>query len=277
MSYKDLLVHMTDDDACASRLAVAVALAVRHGAHLTGVYVEPPLPVSAYPEIPVPATVLEDALAAINARAQAQAMLFNTAIEQARVPGEWRQSRTDSVTTLNVNARYADLLIAGQRQARAGGWFDAATTEHVALASGRPLLVVPQTMRGTQLGTRIVIGWNGAREAVRAVHDALPLLVGAEFVQVMVINPQIGFGAHGAVPGADICAHLARHGVTVEAHIGIADPHLVGATLLQQATALGADLLVIGAYGHSRLRELVLGGATKHVLEHMTLPVLLAH
>ena len=277
MAIKDLVVHITDGPDCAARLTLAVTLARIHGAHLAGVYVEPPLPMSAYPEIPVPAAIIDAEIAAIAACAAEQAARFNAATAQATIGSEWRQTRADNVTALNVSARYADLVILGQAPSRSMSWFDPAIAEHVALACGRPLLVVPHDYVPAPLGQRILIAWNGGREAVRAVHDALPLLAQAEFVQVMVTNPVIGYGDHGAEPGADICRHLAHHGVRAEAHVGHAEHAAVGALLLAQAAAIGADLIVMGAYGHSRMRELVLGGVTRHLLRHMTIPLFVAH
>lgn len=277
MALRDILVHITEGADCAPRVALAVALARGHDAHLAGVFVEPPLPLTAYPEIPVPASVIDAEVAAIAARAATQAERFRAAAEQSGVKAEWRQTRADSVTALNVGARYVDLLICGQTRAEETSWLDPATTEHVIMESGRPVLVVPHGQRDVAFGRRVLIAWNGSRESVRAVHDALPLLTGAESVQVMVVNPHVGYGEHGAVPGADICLHLARHGINAEAHIAHADSAAVGSAVLAQATAIGADLLVMGAYGHSRLREMVLGGVTRHVLQHTTIPALLSH
>ena len=109
------------------------------------------------------------------------------------------------------------------------------------------------------------------------MHDALPLLKHAEVVQVAVINPQLGYGQHGAIPGTDICLHLARHGIKAEAYVGHAEGQATGPALHAQATAIGADLVVMGAYGHSRFRELVLGGVTRYLLAHVNVPMLMAH
>jgi nucleotide-binding universal stress UspA family protein len=139
------------------------------------------------------------------------------------------------------------------------------------------VLVVPHTGSFTSVGRRVLVGWNASREATRAVHDALPLLAGAESVTVSAVNPRRGLGAHGEEPGSDIARHLARHGVrvtvehTAAPEIGAAD------ILLNRASELSADLLVVGAYGQSRLREFLLGGVTRSLLREMTVPVLLSH
>ncbi len=277
MSYKDIVVQIADGPDCEIRLQLAIDLALQHGGHLAGLYVEPPLPMSAFPEIPVPLEVIDAQEAAAKQCAEALELKFNRATSQAGVSSEWRISHADAVSALNVSARYADLIVLGHSEDDAFGWFDVAATKHVALESGRPTLVVPCRVQVASIGHRILVGWNGSREAVRAIHDALPLLKCAQFVQVVVINPQVGYGEHGAIPGADICLHLARHGVQAEAYVGHADNHAVGAALHAQATAIGADLVVAGAYGHSRFRELVLGGVTRHLLQHLTVPMLMAH
>jgi nucleotide-binding universal stress UspA family protein len=149
--------------------------------------------------------------------------------------------------------------------------------ERVALAAGRPVLAIPYAGRFEAVGRRVLIGWDASREATRAVADAMPLLAAAETVSVLSIDPREGPSAHGPVPGADISPHLARHGVnaTVERTVSAGVP--AGDLLLSRAADLGADLLVVGAYGHSRARELLLGGVTRTLLQSMTLPVLMSH
>ena len=114
-------------------------------------------------------------------------------------------------------------------------------------------------------------------EATRAVHDALPILVGARLVHVIAVNPSGGMAGHGDVPGADICLHLSRHGVNAVCEHIRSEDLKIGEMLLSRAADEDVDLLVMGAYGRSRLRELVMGGATRHLLGHMTVPVLMSH
>ena len=277
MYYKDIVVQIADGADGPLRLKIALDLALVHDAHVTGIYVEPPLPMSAFPEVPVPAAIIDAQEAAATQVRETLEQQFNRATALAGVSGEWRVSHADTITALNVNARYADLLILGHSENTDLGWFDGVASKHVALESGRPALVVPCHAEGATVGQRILVAWNGSREAVRAVHDALPLLKQAAHVQVVVINPQQGYGQHGAIPGADICLHLARHGVHAEAYVGHADGQAIGPALRDQATAIGADLVVMGAYGHSRFRELVLGGVTRYLLEHLNVPMLMAH
>lgn len=176
---------------------------------------------------------------------------------------EWR--RIDGRKDLPLHARYADLTVLGQD----GG---EAVTDMV-MTVGRPILVVPHHGHFASVGQRPLVAWNASREATRAVFDALPILRRAGLVTLMTLDAE----DDDRVPGADISLALARHGVRVEvvhSTVGGIDP---GNALLSRAADCGADLLVMGAYGHSPLREKVLGGATRHILDHMTVPVLLSH
>ena len=142
--------------------------------------------------------------------------------------------------------------------------------------SGRPLLAIPHGCPPTAFD-RVVIAWRPGASAARAVHEALPLLARAEAIHVVCVDPHRGEGAHGEDPGVDIARHLARHGLQVTVHVEGADGDEPGAVVLRRCRELGARLLVMGGYGHSRFREWVVGGTTRHVLGHATLPVFLAH
>jgi nucleotide-binding universal stress UspA family protein len=150
--------------------------------------------------------------------------------------------------------------------------------ETIVMGAGGPVLVVPPKGHFETVGERVLIGWNGSREAVRAVHDAIPLIARAAHVTIAAASTTFSSGA-SQDSCADIAAMLARHGAT---SIDIARfdqraPETTGDALLNFAADGGFDLLVMGAYGHARLQELVLGGATRSVLQTMTLPVLMSH
>jgi nucleotide-binding universal stress UspA family protein len=121
------------------------------------------------------------------------------------------------------------------------------------------------------------VAWNAGREAVRAVNDAMPILQAAESVSVLAVDPPSGKCGEGAIPSADICHHLARHGVHAEAASSVAEDIDIGSFLLSHAADRGVDMIVMGAYGHSRLGEMMLGGVTKSMLQHMTVPVFVSH
>ena len=136
------------------------------------------------------------------------------------------------------------------------------------------MLIVPNNGAHPSVGTRIVVAWNARREAVRAVFDAMPLLRHADSVSMVQIDPAHG---NGAEPLDAVSDALSRHGVRCDRQVIPSTHGDAGAALLGHCKATGADLLVMGCYGHSRLREFVFGGATRHVLANMLLPVLMSH
>lgn len=276
MALKDLLVHIDNSQGCRSRLQVALDLAEAHGAHLTGLYVLPRLEIPTYLEADIGVDLLAIQQEAVQARAAEAENLFKTAADRTTVLSEWRRVDGGLARTLNLHARYTDLVVMGQ--------FDpgdpkslSAGVDRVVLESGRPVLIIPYGGMRVGIGAQIMVAWNGSREAVRAIADALPLLARAKKVEVVAVNPPTGTAGEGDIPSADICVHLARHGVNAEAHHIEASDREVGEVLLSRVADQGIDLIVMGAYGHSRLREVVLGGATRHLLHHMTVPVLMSH
>lgn len=272
MAFKDLLVHIDNSKACGKRIEAALRLAREHEAHLAALYVIPLLNIPSYAEAQVPAEVIETQRRAARADAAAAEKAFNQAARKAGATAEWRCVEEDFVQALTVHARHADLTVIGQTDLSDERAIPG-LAEAVALNAGRPVLVIPYIGAAATLGERMLIAWNASREAVRAVNDALPLLQRAKKVTVLSVNPPGGV----AIPGADIALHLARHGVKAEADHVEAHDIAVGDMLLSRAADKAVDLIVMGAYGHSRLRELVLGGATRHLLRHMTVPVLMSH
>jgi len=280
MSYKDLLVVLGSDTASRGRMALATALAERFAAHLVGLY---PLPIPDVPRTlgyynpslfdPIFRDLREKAQEVCDKERQA----FEHAASLRGLSAEWRVTEGLEADPA-VHARYVDLTILGQVDPDGGDTeLIRPRPELLALASGRPILAVPYAGQFETVGRRVLIGWNATREATRAVNDAMPLLAAADVVTVLTIDAREGPDAHGELPGADISLHLARHGVkaTIERTVSAGVP--AGEVLLSRAADLGADLLVIGAYGHSRMRELLLGGATRSILQSMTVPVLMSH
>jgi len=278
MTLKNLLVHLDDSRACAGRLAVAIDLARAHGAHLTGLYVaaHPILPGGVRGELPAHFLVaLEEQT---EKRSQAVMAHFNETVAKSGLTADGRIVRGPAAEIANIvslHARYTDLVILGQSEPDTISDTDEHFVEDVILSSGRPALVIPYIGAGKTLGRRVLIAWDAGREAARALNDALPFLNRADKVAVLVINPNQG--DHGPEPGADIALHLARHDVRAEAHHLAADDLSIGNALLSRLVDLDIDLLVMGAYGHSRLREWILGGVTKEIFRQMTVPVLMSH
>jgi nucleotide-binding universal stress UspA family protein len=256
-------------------------LAERFAAHLVGLY---PLPV---PEVPHHLSYYDPAVLNpffLDLRQQAQAAsdaereAFEHAASLRGLSAEWRVVAEGAEADAALHARYVDLTILGQLDPdRSDVELIRPRPEQVTLASGRPILVVPYAGQFKTVGHRVLIGWNASREATRAVNDAMPLLMAADIVTVLTIDAREGPDAHGELPGADISLHLARHGVKAEIERTVSAGIAPGEVLLSRAADLGADLMGIGAYGHSRVRELLLGGATRSILQSMTLPVLMSH
>lgn len=145
--------------------------------------------------------------------------------------------------------------------------------ERVVLSSGRPVLIVPYAGRFDTLAGHVVVAWNESREAARAVNDAMPLLERARKVTVFQVDPE---DEHGGA-AAELARRLAHHGVRAEAHHTVSGGLAAGEVLLSTIADLAAECLVMGAYGHSRVRELTLGGVTRTVLAHMTVPVIMSY
>jgi nucleotide-binding universal stress UspA family protein len=266
VAYKDLLVVLDSEPRARRRLLLAADLAERFGAHLVGLYVTVGLENRRRYHRSCPNLVRE-------ARAQ-----FEDVVNGRPFSAEWRSESGFASDVTAVHARYADLTILGQFDPdNEGAPILCPRPEDIALSAGRPILVIPYIGEWPQIGRDVLLGWDASREATRAATDAMPFLAGAASVTVITVDPEASSEVHGAVPGADIGLHLARHGVNARVERAVSSGIGVGNTLLSRASDLGSSLLVMGAYAHSRVRELVLGGTTRTVLESMTLPVLLAH
>lgn len=276
MSYKTILVHIDAGKRCLARVDVAISLAQQQDAHLVALNAIAPFKLPGYVMAELGPEIIEAQRGvAANELARTEAE-FN---QQASAAGlrnvEWRSAIDDPVDAMTLHARYADLVVVGQTDPSENLRVAADFPERLVLAAGRPVLILPYVGRFATIGKRILIAWKPSREATRAVTDAIPFLQRADNVHVMAMNPKAG--EHGTVPGADIGLYLARHGVRVEVKMDYGAEVDVGNELLSRAADLGADLIVMGGYGHSRLNELVLGGATRTILESMTVPVLMSH
>lgn len=279
MALKDLLVVVDDQPAAPARIAAAAELAVRTDAHLTGLYVVAPLFMPAYVEAELPQAVRQAQREMEAEQTLRMRALFEDEIRQRGLTdrSEWRAVRGHPSDTVAVHGRYADLVIVGQVSPDRDRDVPVVLPQELLFTCGRPLLVVPYAGQFPTIGTRIALGWNASREAARAVADAMPLLARAERVIVLAVNPPPGLQGLGDEPGADIARHLSRHGCRVEAARMTTEQIEPADLMLNTVADESCDLVVMGAYGRSRLRELVLGGMTRHMLLHMTVPVLMSH
>lgn len=278
MTYKTILVHLSDEKTFEPMLEVACNLARRFEAHLIGLFVVPTFVPPSAVEVPYSSELLE-----VNRKAQRQIAAriktaFEATVANQSFVGEWRCADGAGRSVGEVvfeQARCVDLTILRQGGAE-DSYSQNDVIERTAFESGHPVLIVPTAGRFPTIGSKVLLAWNGRREATRAVWDALPLLQSAEQVHVLTVNPQ-KVAASADLPGSELAATLSRHGVNCETAHTITSELGVGDIMLNYTAENAIDLIVMGCYGHSRLRELVFGGATKNILEHMTAPVLMSH
>ncbi|WP_438390221.1 universal stress protein [Caballeronia sp. DA-9] len=282
MSYTSILVQLDTSSRSPARLSFALRLARQYGAHLTGA-------LSCFTPDPRTFYVMagyseyyEDHRTLRQERHNALEQAFHAELGNAGVTGSWVESTGDPTSDVVRLARCVDLVIAGQEDPNDPESFIADHfPETLVMEAGRPVLFYPYAGEFDTFGANALVAWNGSREAVRAVHDALPLLKRATRTTVVTVDEPRDTTRGNRIPGADIALVLARHNVKADVvqldRIDRAENTPAGRLLLSQASQLGADLIVMGAYGHSRWQELVMGGATRSMFQSMTVPVLMSH
>ena len=276
MGLKTILVHVDTGPSAPARLKLSAELAARFGAHVTGLYVRRPFQAPAFtdagPAMDSLYRTYENATKADEALATAT---FKELVGGTSLSSEWRVADGLVEEVVAARARYVDLVIVGQAEPDA----PATTTppdlaETVAMAGERPVLIVPHIGVAKPPGKTVVLCWNGTREAARAATGALPILKTADKVIVLLIDPK---NDGNEQPGAAVTRWLVRHGVKAIVQRDTAAESSVGGVILSRAADQDADLIVMGLYGHSRMREWVLGGASRTLLASMTAPLLVAH
>jgi nucleotide-binding universal stress UspA family protein len=261
MTIKHILVPVSGTEADDARLDEAIALAKSNGAHVTALHVKSkPAIFPVGPAGDIPLALIEEQEREIEQRARTAEAKVLTKAEEARFDIEWVCADGDVASVIGTHARYADLVIASPD-----------LTRDLVFESGAPVLAFPKGARAN-VPKHALIAWNGSRESARAVHDVMPLIENIDQVDVVVIDPQ-----EGQAIGADLARSLGRHGIAAEVRERKSEKRDIGELLLEEAKISGADLLIMGAYGHSRLREWVFGGATETALEEAAIPVLLSH
>jgi nucleotide-binding universal stress UspA family protein len=275
MPYKTILVHVDGRARSAQTLQVACDLATQCDAHLAAIYaLEQHLYV---PAMDAGAAAVMKAQLELDARLEAKARdMVGVAEQKSGRSIEWRAVSGDAVNMVMLHARHADLLVMTQEDPAQKLALDPIVAASVVVGVGRPVLMVPYAGTFKSCGQSPLIAWSGTRESARAVADALPLLRLARTVNVVSFNPKSD-STWGEIPGADIATWLARHGVRVTVRQQKSEEVDVGNQILSLASDLGSDLIVMGAYGHSRTFEFVLGGVTKTLFTSMTVPVLMSH
>lgn len=275
---KSILVHVDASSHCPVRLAQAQQLAQAHDCTVTALFAASPTDLQ-YPFGMAPGLEVTATANAIEASRREQARAhFDAAVASGASRLQWAELRRDqSLTAFNRSALYADLVLLGQHDPNRGAGQDvpADFVEWTLHDSGKPVLVLPYTMRRPLPMRTALVAWKESREAARALSAALPLLRQADQVHVVMWNDSQT--PHSPADAAPLLACLQRHGVVAEVHAQGPATSQLGDHLLSLAADLGADLLVMGCYGHARIREWVTGGVTRTVLASMTLPVLMSH
>lgn len=277
MSPKDLVAFLEQEQGRENCLAFAAALAGLWHAHLIATFVVAQLELNRHAGFAVGpglARMLRSHWDQVR-RATAETSAMHAALlERHAITGEWRVSDNEAPEELMLHARHASLAIVGRSPAEDNTITTLGLSERVIVGSGRPTILLPTEWPANRIARRIVIGWNAGREATRAIADAMPFLVSAEKVHLVVVPEAKALGFYGADPGADMARHLARHGVAVNLHQCSGTD--AGTVLLDRCGALDADMLVIGAVGRSRIGEFIFGGATRTILGNAGIPVLLS-
>jgi nucleotide-binding universal stress UspA family protein len=277
MTIKDIVVNLSVAEGGSFAGDYAVSVAAAFGAHVTGIAFayDPIVPVAATGYIPP--EVIETQQHDSDEAAKSAMARFSAAADRAGIAAEpttLAASFAGAGEHFGQIARRFDLAIVGQPEPDKGA-VEELIAESVLFEAGRPVIIVPYIQKAPLKLDRVMACWDGSRPAARAIADAMPLLERAGLVEVVIVSNERG--KRDEIPGADMGQHLARHGLKVdikrisEGSIDVAD------ALLSHAADFSADLIVMGGYGHSRLREFVLGGVTHSILKSMTAPVLMSH
>lgn len=274
MSIKTILLHLNNDPQLEARIETALSLAVKHDAHIKALYTmaQVTVPTSFMGYVP-PEFIEQSRKAEEKQAAEAKAKLETLAAKSDRSAEVFVAEgyAPDLISHYSISA---DIVILGQGDDDAD---NNAQSQYIAddlvISSPRPVLIIPFAGNYLNFGKHVLVAWNNSRESSRALHEAMPFLAKAEKVTLLSVNSQ----EDQTSETESILAHLKRHGISATYKAGQWPDISVGNAILDSLVDYSADMLVMGAYGHSRLREMVLGGATETVLKQMTVPVLFAH
>lgn len=280
MSYKTMLAYIPNEEQANRVLDALLPLARQHDAHLIGLHVLPRVPMMfVVVEAEIPQSIIAQQEEVLERDAKHLEKLFYERCEKAGVKAEWRCSKREGgelAGEVVSQSLCADLVAVAQVREDDYGFTDDLPAR-VAIEAGRPTLVIPYTGNFPTIGQRVVVAWNGSREAARAAHYAVPMMKQAQSVRVLAIDPECREGYDSIALGDEMALCLSRHDIKTEATVARGGGVTVGAELLNRLADDNCDLLVMGCYGHSQLRETLFGGVTRNLLAQMTAPVLMAH
>ncbi len=275
MAYRHIFVHLDSSAHCEKRMVMALILARRFGGHVTAVFsqIDGVVPYYGLPE-GTPKTTADTGAWVVDAfakRARDAEVPFDAFVAALGGANRVVKETTEA-------ARHADLVILGQHDPDGGnGETPEDLVEHVLLECGRPVLVMPYAGIFYQTGTRILMGWNGTREATRALNDAMPLIETCEALHLLSVSPPRDLTTPMEETHAQLLHHLKVHGVEAEAHREPKTDQSVANMLVSRVTDYGCDLLVLGGYGHYGFPMILRGGVTRGLLQQITVPTLLSH
>lgn len=275
MIIKTILVHLADDEDHEARLRIAMRLAAERGAHLKALFIATPVGMPhAVTGRAASAGYLAEATQIARDKAAKLEREFAQACEDKGIDGSWVTEEGDHVDLLEQHAHLADMAIVSQyRREHFEDRFRLLLPEELMMVAGCPVLLLPHGLEPETIGRHVMLAWKSTRETVRAVRGALPFLQAAGKVTVVAM----GEAGRIEVSLDEVESYLKRHGIDAQMRPEAEPEDSVGEALLARAKELGADLVVMGAYGHSRLREMILGGVTHTVLRRTTVPILMTH
>jgi nucleotide-binding universal stress UspA family protein len=278
MSYKTLLVCLFNEADANRLLPVSTMLAQRFNAHLVGLYSLQNMEIYASVSMQLSGTALAQLKESQEAQAERVKAIFDEKTRNQDFVAEWRQVETSVAATgerLSEQARTADLVIMSQLDPEHDHPGPAAILRRVIEHSGRPVLVIPRFGEFEHIGKRTLIGWSGTGESARAAHDAIPFMQQGEETQIFwVTGSDAVSDANLEQSGHELARSLDRHGIRTTVSHRTKSQIPIGDELLNESSDTGSDLIVTGAYGHSRLYDFVIGATTTHLLSYMTSPVL---
>ncbi len=276
---KDILVLCDSNDSNQSRVETAFAYAKLFNSHVTGVHMIP------YPVIPVYGGMYPDMTSysaayqidTFKQKAEELEQIFIKQGESANIPCDWKVIEGLNLDFVIENARYYDLVISSSGYSHYSDEVSHHLSDYFSTVIGRPLLILPNLNKVFSPPTKVIIAWNESHEAARAVHDAIPILRLAEHIQIVSVSKSDKNEKHNMIRAEQLRTHLSHHGIQTDVYAPDKSSQGIGYTIHECALEYNSDMIIMGAYGHSRFKEIILGGTTKHLIEHSTLPLLVSN
>lgn len=279
MEIKNLLIHLDHSEGCANRLQTAFDIARDFDARINGLFVVPDYIVPSYVEAQISVDLISDVTEKAVARAEQTLEDYRRRAADAGVEMEARVVEGQIIPILREHSKYTDLMLLGQDQPEDPDNASYGLADALLFEGGCACMVVPHSGKLAAPGKRILLTWNASRESARALREALPFLKRADEIVVLSSEPdhEDARVARGHPHADELARFLESHGIA-SVSSGISDPNASPSdAIVGQAADMNADLIVMGAYGHARLREIILGGVTRDLLKLSTVPLLLAH